>query len=402
MRETAFFPEAKSGVVRVLIINYEFPPLGGGAATATRNLARSLARLDCSVTVMTSAFGDLPRREEMDGFVVQRIPVWRRRQDQCSVPEMCTFIASGLFHGYRLLSRRDFDAALAFFTIPCGPIPLFTKWTLGIPYLVSLRGGDVPGAQGAQLAMYHRLCLPATRAIWRHAAFVVANSTGLQELAQKAYPGHEILLIPNGVDTRFFTPGLQKTPPCPGTRLAFVGRLSPEKDLPTLFDALGALPPETAGQWTLDVIGDGPERRRWEQHAARLGLDDRIHFRGWMSREQVRDVYRGVDFFVLPSRDEGMPNVVLEAMASGLPIIASRIRGNVDLVEEDQNGLLFEPGNATELRRALERMIGSPQSRERWGAESRWRAEQRSWDDVAQRYLRLFEEAVQNPHRLRG
>ena len=134
----------------------------------------------------------------------------------------------------------------------------------------------------------------------------------------------------------------------------------------------------------------------------RLGLDDRIHFRGWMSREQVRDIYREVDFFVLPSRDEGMPNVVLEAMASGLPIIASRIRGNVDLVEEDQNGLLFEPGNATDLRRALECMIGSPQSRERWGAESRWRAEQRSWDDVAQKYLRLFEEAVQNPHRLRG
>lgn len=399
MRETALFPEAKPGPVRVLIINYEFPPLGGGAATATRNLARALARLECGVTVMTSAFGDLPRHEEMDGFTVRRIPVWRRRRDQCSVPEMCTFIASGLYHGYRLLSRRDFDVALAFFTIPCGPIPLFAKWILGIPYLVSLRGGDVPGFFHKELALYHVLCLPATRLIWRGATYVMANSTGLRDLARKNSPHRDILLIPNGVDTHFFTPPAPGKKKNTGVRLAFVGRLSPQKDLLTLLEALKDLPPETAGQWTLDVIGDGPERRRLEQHAARLGLEGRVDFRGWMSREQVRDVYREVDFFVLPSRDEGMPNVVLEAMASGLPIIASRIRGNVDLVESEQNGLLFEPGDAADLRRSLECMIGSPESRERWGAESRRRAEKRSWDDVARQYLCLLEKAVEQVRR---
>ncbi|HEX7766452.1 MAG TPA: glycosyltransferase family 4 protein, partial [Nitrospira sp.] len=177
-----------AGKPSLLLINYEFPPLGGGAGTATLNIARELARLGADVTVLTSAFRGLPRDEYLHGYRVIRVPTLRRRKDRCSIFEMIVFMMSAAFFSIPIARATGAQTTIAFFGIPCGPIAYLLKLVLRIPYIVSLRGGDVPGYLGQELAFFHRITAPITRLVWRNAAHVVANSEGLQRLAYQSAP----------------------------------------------------------------------------------------------------------------------------------------------------------------------------------------------------------------------
>ncbi|MGH7863218.1 MAG: glycosyltransferase, partial [Candidatus Dormibacteraceae bacterium] len=314
--------------LRALLINYEFPPLGGGAGNATANLARCLARRDVDVLVLTSRWRNLPTEERRDGYTIRRVPVLRRRADRCSPAEMLTFIAAGLAPAIALGRSWRPDVSLAFFGLPSGPLALELRRVFGIPYIVSLRGGDVPGFTGQELRVYHRLARPMIRAIWARSAGLVANSDGLADLARQTWPNAPIQVIPNGVDGDFFQPPTRVRPATP-LRLLCVGRLVRQKGITYLLEALKQCETST----TLRVVGDGPEGPSLKRQAGAAGLDQRVEFVGWASRSELPAHYQWADVFVLPSFEEGMPNVILEAMASGLPIIATDVYGNHGLVE---------------------------------------------------------------------
>ncbi len=371
---------------RLLLINYEFPPLGGGAGTATLNIARELAALGADVTVLTSAFTGLPRRERLHGYEVVRIPTLRRRKDRCSVFEMLVFIASATIFCLPIARRSGATATIAFFSIPCGPIAYLLKRLLKMPYIVSLRGGDVPGYLGQELALYHRLTAPLTRLVWRQADHVVANSGGLQDLAARAMPDVDIEVIPNGVDLDTFIPGdgTARTP----LTLLFVGRLHMQKGLDTLLRAFAEVPANLRAGCRLILVGDGPERHPLQELANHLDLSHLIEFRGWVDRDKIAGVYASADIFVFPSRDEGMPNAVLEAMAAGLPIIGTRISGSEELVIEGENGLLVGVDDVGALAAALTRVIGDGDLQRQMGQASRRRIESRySWRTTAAAYF---------------
>ncbi|HVJ33101.1 MAG TPA: glycosyltransferase family 4 protein [Terriglobia bacterium] len=371
----------------LLLINYEFPPLGGGAGTATLNIARELVQLGARVTVLTSAFSGLPRDEELHGYRVIRIPTLRRRKDRCSVFEMIIFMLSAAIFAIPIARKTHAQVTIAFFSIPCGPIAYLLKRFLGIHYIVSLRGGDVPGYLGEELAFFHRLTAPLTRLIWRNASDVVANSEGLQQLARRALPEADIAVVPNGVDFVKFLPGTDCIRPT--LSLLFVGRLHMQKGLDTLLQALYRLPPEYRN-YRLIIVGDGPERDPLTQLAAALQLTAQIDFLGWVDREHIPGVYADADAFVFPSRDEGMPNAVLEAMAAGLPIVATRISGSEELVTSQGNGFLVAVDDIPALTEALRQVIIDPALRRRMGEASRRRVEQDySWQATAAAYLRM-------------
>ncbi len=376
--------------MRLLLVNYEFPPIGGGAGNATAGIAGELASLGHRVDVLTSAFRGVPNRHDNGAYAVRRIPVIRRHADRCSKFEMLTFLLSSCAWIFRIPKA---DCAIAFFTIPSGPSCWWLKMLRRTPYIVSLRGGDVPGFQPYDLAATHRITAPAIRFLWRHAHRVVANSNGLAGLARTAAPKQSVEIVPNGVDTARFFPSPELRSGHSAPQLLFTGRLVRQKGVDILLHALSLLPSELA--WTLRLVGDGPERTNLETRARNLNLANRIQFHGWAQREQLPQLYRDADLFVFPSRDEGMPNAMLEAMASGLGVVATRIAGNEDLVQPGLNGLLVPPDDGESFARALEEALRPPARLSAFGARSREIVEAGySWNKVATAYAALCAQAA--------
>ena len=190
--------------MNILLINYEYPPIGGGAATATAAIAGHLTSMGHAVTVLTSRFRDL-KGEAREGDVrVVRCPAIRKKPDRSGILEMFSFLVSAGLMLFSVIRRHRIEASIVFFSFPCGPLGLWGLKRGNVPYVISLRGGDVPGNEAA-LDPLHRLLTPLRRLIFRRSVAVVANSPGLKEMSERADPC-QVQVIPNGVDTDFFSP----------------------------------------------------------------------------------------------------------------------------------------------------------------------------------------------------
>ena len=198
----------------------------------------------------------------------------------------------------------------------------------------------------------------------------------------------EIKVIPNGVDINHYQVGDRRDwmPP----KLLWVGRLVYQKGLDILLTALGEL---KTLPWTLTLVGDGPHRLELERIASEKGIAERINFKGWLDRSELFQYYQDANLFVFPSRHEGMPNAILEAMACGLPIVASRIAGNEELVIPDKTGWLVPPEDMDALKETLTMSIPDQTRRKQMGLASRSRVETNyTWEGVARQYLSLLKD----------
>ena len=376
---------------RILILNSEYPPVGGGAGNASANLARCLTSQGFTVTVVTSRFGDLPRRERQDNLTVIRIPAWRSRQDRAHAWELTFFILSACIWTLRIVAgHRPLkpNATLAFFGVPSGAVAYVLKLVHQIPYIISLRGGDVPGFRPYDFGVYHKLITPVLRIIWKKASVIVANSQGLRALALKFDSRFEIPIIPNGVDLNLYEKGNRDalSPPC----LLSVGRIVHQKGIDLAMHALADM---RDLDWKWRIAGDGPQMESLKRLAAELNLQDRLQFLGWQSREQLVDLYQWSNLFLFPSRHEGMPNAVLEAMASGLPVVATRISGSEELVVDWKTGFLVPSEDVISLQSALRNLLLNPALRREMGLASRRRVEEfYSWENAARQYAHLLEQ----------
>lgn len=384
----------EKSINRILIFNYEFPPLGGGGGKASFFLARELARRGFEIRIITSRFKGLPRKEKIEGIEIIRIPVLRREIHRASVFDMVTYIASSVFFGCWHALRRKPDISLAYFGIPSGPAAFLIKKLFRIPYYVLLRGGDVPGFSPKEMGSYHRLSRPVIHLLWREARGVIANSKGLQELAWKSLPGLKIQVVPNGVDPELFNLIRPRQENTGGINILFAGRFTHQKGVDLLLKSLSLIK-SNIPQSQVWLAGDGPERKKMEKLAGSLGSGSRfnIEFLGWKNRAELYDLYQRADVFVLPSRDEGMPNALLEAMASALPVVAMKVPGSEELVLDGQNGFLTDKEDEKALARALEKLISDPNLRIKMGTAGRITAGEYSWGRVADQFVLQFDPA---------
>jgi glycosyltransferase involved in cell wall biosynthesis len=372
--------------MRILILNSEYPPIGGGAGNASAHIAAQLEKMGHRVTVVTARFDTLPVREQHGGVTVYRVPALRRRQDRSNPLEQLAFILSSSFRTINLMSSFKPDVTLAFFGIPSGAVAWLLKAFYRIPYIVSLRGGDVPGFRPYDFHIYHRLMAPFLRMIWKNAVTIVANSNGLRQLASVFDARFEIPIIPNGVDLESYRLA-ERDWSFP--RLLSAGRIVHQKGLDLAMRALGEL---KDFQWEWRIVGDGPHLHVLQSLAKELGIENRVYFLGWQSREQLIESYKQANVFLFPSRHEGMPNAMLEAMASGLPVIASCIAGSEELVLDGKTGYLFPSEDITSLQAALKKILGDPALREQMGRAARLHTETNySWESTAQQYALLLE-----------
>lgn len=201
----------------------------------------------------------------------------------------------------------------------------------------------------------------------------------------------------SGVDTdRFHPPSDYPLSPIPHPLvLGTIGRLDPVKNHEALLSAFAALS-ATHPDLRLTIVGDGPLRASLEATAASLGLAGRVTFTG--ARNDTPDLLRGFDVFVLPSLNEGISNTILEAMATGLPVVAGRVGGNPELVADGATGRLYDPTVPDALERALLPYLTDPALRQSHGTAARARVVQNfSLDAMVARYLSLYDDVLSLP-----
>ncbi len=370
--------------MKVCLLNYEYPPIGAGAATATEAMARALVRLGHEAVVVTSAFGNLSGWRDESGVKVLRLPTGRKRAEACTIREMAVFAARVALQLPSVIKARKCDGIIAFFSIPCGPAAWWAARRCGVPYIISLRGGDVPGTE-LGLARMHRFLAPLRRMILRGARAVIANSEGLRQLSLAADPV-PVSVIPNGVDTARFSPATAAR----GDdvfRVLAVGRLQDQKNHTFALRILAQAKARLAQKLEYHIVGDGPLRATLETQADRLGLAPNIIWHGWTTRDQMPDLYRSCDCLLHPTLYEGMPNVVLEAMSCALPVVVSDVAGNRETVQDGVTGFVRTLGDEAPFVEALTDLASNPESRARIGRSAREhvRAEF-DWDQVARQY----------------
>ena len=376
--------------MRILLLNYEFPPMGGGAANATANIARELVQLGHRVDVLTSGLPGQSSPETVHGFTVHRVFSSRKGIHNCGLRGAATFFVSAALKLLTNVRVQSYDIVHCFFTLPTGGLMLVPGVAGKVTYVVSLRGSDVPGYDpfNRTLQFYHKLLLPVTRHIWRKAKRVVALSDSLKETALLTNPAQKIEVIGNGVEVDLFKPPATKRVPDNTFRLIAVTRLIERKGVQYVLQALRSL---NNADVKLLVVGTGSYESHLRQLARELRLEDQVTFYGYCSQEQLPQLYNQSDCFILPSMAESFGIVFAEAMASGLPVIGGKTGGIPDLIK-DENGILVEPENIEQIKTAIIRMMSDPGKRSAMGKANRERVlAHYSWKRVAERYVAIYQ-----------
>jgi glycosyltransferase involved in cell wall biosynthesis len=382
--------------MKILFLNYEYPPLGGGAGNATAYLLKEYAGIpDLSVHLVTSSLDDAYHNTVVgENVFVHSVPIGKNESalHHQSVVNVLTYSWQGYRYANKLLTQDKFDLIHAFFGVPCGAMALCLGKKYNLPYIVSLRGADVPGFS-ERFSLPYVFLRPLIRLVWRRAKFVVANSEGLKQLAEKTSFKQKIEIIPNGVDIQMFRPATEKKRD-EYVRILSVSRLTPRKGLRYLIQAMKILlEKNTEKKIELSIIGDGDERHTLEQLANELTITHAIKFLGRVEHEKLAPHYSEADIFCLPSLNEGMSNTVLEALATGMPIVATKTGGTEELVCDGENGFFVVQKSAQDLAEKLECLINDKTLRESFGQESRRRAEKMSWQNVAEKYIELYQKS---------
>ena len=383
--------------MRVLLLNYEFPPIGGGAGIATHALARGLAAHGVTVDVVTAGSRDEQDAELLwDGaavseglLTVHRVKSRRTGVHQAGARGAFSYLTYALPVVRRLLEAERYDVAHFVFSLPTGAMLPFLD--LGrTPVVVSLRGSDVPGYDATQRSVEqaHRLLRPVTRWIWRRADRVVTASDCLGRLARRTLPTLRYAVIPHGVDLARFRPRLRAARPHERFRCLAVARLVERKGLDHLLRAVALL---ERGRVELEIVGSGPEEPALRALAAELGLVDLVTFTGVLDRAAVAQRYREADLFTLPCLDTAFGGAFAEAMASGLPIVGGAAGALPELVRDGRNGILVRPGEPAAIASAILRLMESPGLRTDMARHNRADAEaQLSWERATNRHLVLY------------
>lgn len=318
--------------MKILVVSHEFPPIGGGGANACFYLTKGFVDKGHQVTLITANYQNMPQTEREYGVEIIRVASLRKHREHCSFTEMMSYLWKALPMASRFQKKEKFDLCLVFFGIPSGPIGYVLKKRYKLPYVIRFGGGDVPGFQERFTKLY-RLLGPAIKAIWRNADILVANSQGLKDMALRFYNKKDFTIVCNGVDTDTFYPISKEN--TDEFRILFASRLIARKGLQYIIPELKKIQEKTDKKVKLVVVGNGPYRDYLEELTRKYAVEMIVQFEGQKDRQEIVAYYQNADVFILPSQKEGMPNVVLEAMACGLPIIMTPCEGSHELIKEN-------------------------------------------------------------------
>ena len=384
--------------MRVLLLNYEYPPCGSGAGLATQALAEGLASRGVTVDVVAGGVlaGSEPRllwdgdADEEGLLTVHRVPCRRRSPHDAGMQGAVDYLRAATPIVRRLIAAEQYDVVHFIFSLPTAAmLPLLDL--RGTPVVVTLRGSDVPGFDASRVGVRraHRLLHPLTRWIWRRADRVVVPSESLGRLARRTDPGLALATVHEGVDLARFRPRMAlRRIPDDVVRCLAVARLVERNGLDDLIDAMARL---ERGRYQLEIVGTGSHEDALREHVRRVGLEAHVRFTGWLEHAEVARRHRAADLFTLAPRIESFGTAFVEALASGLPIVGSTAGGIPELIEHGRHGMLVTPGRPGELAHAISYLAADPRLRSEIGRRNRADAERaHSWDRATTRHLALY------------
>jgi glycosyltransferase involved in cell wall biosynthesis len=373
--------------VKLLTVNYEMPPQGGGAGVIMNDLARSLRnvpnvknRLICG---WDYRFGSPPVTE---GIALTPISVRRKSLHETGGRAVGQFLF-GAARAIRRLDPDSYDVAHFHFSVPTG---LLAPAIGGKPFVCSLHGIDVPGFV-AEAQLFQRLTAPLNKLVWKRAAQLFAPSRWVADLVRQGLPSAPVQVIPHAVNADAFA--IKEAYGSHARRFVTVARLTAWKRVAHVVEAVirlrGSVPDAT-----LDVYGDGDQRDGMQDVVQAAGAGDYITFHGLVSREKLQQSLCAYDAFVLPSVSEAFGLVFLEAMAAGLPVVGFAAAGPAEIISDGADGIILHEDRVGAVLDAVSRLATTDGLAERLGRHAR-RSVLRKYalDVVTPMYVDAYESA---------
>ncbi len=373
--------------MNILILNYEFPPVGGGASSASYNLAKQFVKAGHSVDVLTCRVSGQSKVENIEGVIVYRVLSIRKGTHEAGLLGAFSYLVAAFLKLRKLIKLKKYQYAIFFFAVPTGLLSLYWHKKTNSPYIICLRGSDVPRYdQDAKLVNFiHSSIYPITNRILKNAHKVIANSLSLRSLALSSFPDIPISVITNGVSHTTYKPSSYVNINNEVINALCVARLVRRKGINLILHALERTNIQNLHIW---VVGSGPDEEKLLQLAKQLGVQERVKFIGQELSEQLAEYYAKADFLIHAALTESFSMTLLEAMASGLPIIASDVGGIPELVEDNINGILFPPSNIDALSSAIVTMCEQTQLRLKFSENNRMKIlDKYTWEQISTQYL---------------
>ena len=375
---------------KLLMLNYEFPPLGGGGGRVSLSLAKGFKQKEYEVDVITSRYDGLPKLETVDGINIHRVSIWGRQKKQTATfLSMFFFLFTALLCGLRLCTKNKYDFINTHFVVPTGPLGFLLSKLFHLQNILSLHGGDIydPSKKSSpHNSIYLRW---SVKFLLNQAGRIVAQSSNTKQNANRYYkPRKEISVIPLSYVPFKFNPvsrmelGLEKDK----SYLISVGRIVKRKGFDYLIRSLEFLDDDVE----LLIVGDGYEKAHLYELARKLRLIDRVHFLGEISEEQKFQYLSNSDIYVLSSLHEGFGIVLQEAMQVGLPIVSTNNGGQVDIIAHNVNGLLVEACDAEALAKAIKVLLTDNKMYQYMSVNNMEAIKKFNTDKIVNRYLELI------------
>lgn len=351
---------------KILVLNYEFPPLGGGASPVSYEIAQKLSGTgDFDIDVVTMGYKNLPRHEEVNPhFRIHRVRCLRSKKEICHPWEQLTYLFTGYIKSAQLIKKlkeqnQAYDICHTHFIIPTGVISYFLKKRFGLKYIITSHGSDVPGFNNDRFKFLHKFTKPFLKTIINNAKTIISPSNYLKTLIleniSKTYD-EKVVIIPNGIDAEKFTPQPKKK------QIFSSGRLLPRKGFQYLIQAVSD---EDMG-YEVHIAGDGPMMNELKQLA--LKSKTKVVLHGWLDNrgQEYKDLLEQSAVYVLASEKENASIALLEAMSAGCAMITTNVSGCPETVGDA--GVIVSPRNSEEINNALKKIIENESG---WGSEAR-------------------------------
>ncbi len=331
--------------MNLLILNYEYPPLGGGAGVISKYHAENLAKQGVRVTVLTTWFEGEKEVEEFERLKIIRLKSKRKFLYKSTPDEWISWIFKTKEFLRTYLKENKIDFCIANFALPSGEVARYLNRKYGLPYVVISHGQDIPWFFPQQMFKYHILTYFWIKNICVRATNLILQTQAMKRNADRFMRKYrnKNIIIPNGCDINMFNP--DKTKKKDRFKIIFVGRLVEQKDPMTFLSAIKSVKKELGSDFEVSILGDGPLLKKMQRFVEKNMLNEIVQFRGWLTKEELLYEYQSSHLQVISSKAEAMSVAALESLSCGLYIISTPVSGNTDIIEKGINGDFFGIGN---------------------------------------------------------